>query len=348
MTEAPVRVAVSELEAFCRGVFTATGFSADDAHTQTDVLIWANLRGVDSHGIMRIPRYVTWLKSGVMRADAVMRISKERGAAAIVDAGQGPGAVAMSYAMRDALQRANADAIGWTVVRQTTHSGAVGYYAAMAAQQNMAGIAVATSRPNMAYFGARAAGVATTPIAIAVPGGPDGMLMLDMSTSQIPLGKIRAARATGEPLPGVCALTDDGQLTDDPNRAAIPLPLGGPKGSGLSLLFECLTGVLSGNPLLEPALTGAQKGHAQNGLVIAIDIEAFSGVTEFKALILALASSIKGLPAMDTDGEVMLPGEPEVREAERRKDGIPIPEKVWMQLAETARDLDVSLPPTLQ
>ncbi len=348
MPETPVRVAVNELETFCHNVFGATGLSTDDARTQTDVLIWANLRGIDSHGIMRIPRYVTWLKSGVMRADAVMEVTQERGAASIVEAGQGPGAVAMSYAMRDALKRASTDAIGWTVVRRTTHSGAVGYYAAMAADQNMAGIAVATSRPNMAYFGARAAGVATTPIAIAVPGGPDGMLVLDMSTSQIPIGKIRAARATGQPLPGVCALTEKGEPTDDPDKAAIPLPLGGPKGSGLSLLFECLTGVLSGNPLLEPALTGAQKGHAQNGLVIAVDIEAFSSVEDFKALVLALARSIKDLPAMETNGEVMLPGEPEVRESQRRRDGIPIPERVWAELAQTARDLGVSLPPTLQ
>ncbi|NIW23634.1 MAG: Ldh family oxidoreductase, partial [Gammaproteobacteria bacterium] len=148
----------------------------------------------------------------------------------------------------------------------------------------------------------------------------------------------------GQPLPGICALTADGELTDDANKAAIPLPLGGPKGSGLSLLFECLTGVLSGNPLLEPALTGAQKGHAQNGLVVAIDIEAFSSVEEFKALILALARSIKNLPALDEDGEVMLPGEPEVRESQRRQDGIPIPDRVWTQLAETAQHLDVPMP----
>ncbi len=327
-------------------MFIATGYSADDACTQTNVLVWANLRGVDSHGVMRIPRYVGWLESGVMRADAAFEVTRERGAAAVVDAGRGPGAVAMSYAMQHAVQRARSDAIGWTVVRRTTHSGAVGYYAAMAARENMAGIAVATSRPNMAYFGARAAGVATTPIAIAVPGGPDGMLVLDMSTSALPIGKIRAARASGQPLPGIVALTGQGEPTDDADKAEIPLPLGGPKGSGLSLLFECLTGILVGNPLLEPALTGVQKGHAQNGLAVAIDIEAFSSVTDFKALVLALARSIKNLPAMDADGEVMLPGEPEMRESERRRDGIPIPAKVWAQLADTARTLGVPLPPT--
>jgi len=343
-----MRIAVNDLEMFCRNVFCATGFSTENARTQTDVLIWANLRGIDSHGVMRIPRYVAWLESGTMQPGATLEVMKDRGAAAVIDAGQAPGAIAMSFAMKDALRRARADAIGWTLVRRTTHSGAVGYYAAMAAQENMAGIAVATSRPNMAYFGARAAGVATTPIAIAVPGGPDGMLLLDMSTSEIPIGKIRAARAAGQPLPGVVALTEQGEPTDDPHAAAIPLPLGGPKGSGLSLLFECLTGVLAGSPLLEPALTGTERGHAQNGLVVAINIEAFSSVTDFKALILALARSIKDLPALEADGEVMLPGEPEIRESQRRQDGIPIPDKVWTQLAETAGSLGVSLPPTLR
>ena len=144
-------------------------------------------------------------------------------------------------------------------------------------------------------------------MASEVPGGPDDMLVLDMSTSEIPIGKIRAARAAGKPLPGLVALSEQGEPTDDPNKATIPLPLGGPKGSGLSLLFECLTGVLAGNPLLEPALTSPGKDHAQNGLVVAIDIEAFSSVTDFKSSILAMARSIKGLPALESTGEVMLP-----------------------------------------
>jgi ureidoglycolate dehydrogenase (NAD+) len=348
MSQNEVRVAVENLEQFCVDVFAATGFSAQAARTQTDVLVWADLRGVDSHGVMRIPRYVEWLRSGAMRADAVPDIVSDLGAAGVVEAAQAPGAVAMSFAMHDAIERARAHVIGWTLVRRTTHSGAVGYYAAMAAQADMIGVAVATSRPNMAYFGARAAGVATTPIAIAVPGGPDGMLLLDMSTSALPIGKIRAARAKGERLPGIVALTADGTPTDDASDAAIPLPLGGPKGSGLSLLLECLTGVLVENPLLAPALTGLQKGHAQNGLAIAIDIEAFMGVADFEAQIVALAQSIKGLPPVEPGGEVLLPGEPEVRESERRRDGIPIPEKAWSRLAETAHGLGVSLPPIVE
>ncbi len=345
MSQKDIRVGVENLEQFCIEVFVATGFSAQAARTQADVLVWADLRGVDSHGVMRIPRYVEWLRSGAMRGDAVPEIASDLGAAGVVEAAQAPGAVAMSFAMNDAMERARAHAIGWTLVRHTTHSGAVGYYAAMAARDQMIGIAVATSRPNMAYHGARAAGVATTPIAIAVPGGPHGMLLLDMSTSALPIGKIRAARAKGEPLPGIVALTADGTPTNDASEAAFPLPLGGPKGSGLSLLLECLTGVLIHNPLLEPALAGSQKGHAQNGLAAAIDIAAFSGVADFEAQIVALAQSIKGLPPAEPGGEVLLPGEPELRESVRRRDGIPIPRKTWLRLMETAQGLGVSPPP---
>ena len=113
MSQKEIRLAVENLEQFCIEVFVATGFSPQAARTQTDVLVWADLRGVESHGVMRIPRYVEWLRSGAMRADAVPEMANDLGAAGVVEAAQAPGAVAMSFAMSDAIKRARAHAIGW-------------------------------------------------------------------------------------------------------------------------------------------------------------------------------------------------------------------------------------------
>lgn len=335
------------LQQFCQRIFEATGMSEADASTQAEVLVWANLRGVDSHGVLRIPRYVEWLRGDIMNPSPNIKIVTETPACDVIDADRAPGAVAMTFAMDDAMKKAREAGVGWVMVRRTTHAGPAGFYTKMAAQQSMVGIAIITSRPTMAYHGTRAAGLATSPIAIAVPGGDQKIIGVDMATSAVALGTISQARATGEPLaPGV-ALTRDGQPTTDPDEATLPLPMAGPKGSGLSLLFECMLSILMGHPLLAPALTGGRQPHAQNGLCAALDIAAFTAPAEYQQRIDELAAAIKALPASSESNEVLLPGEREdLAEAQRRRAGIPIPGPIWQQLLATASDLGVEPPAT--
>ena len=157
----------------------------------------------------------------------------------------------------------------------------------------MAGIAIAVSRPNMAYPGARTAGLATSPIAISVPGAEHAPLMLDMATATQSMGKIQLARDAGSALGEGWAIDADGNPTTDPNKAAIPTPLGGPKGGGLSLMFECLTSLTVGNPLIAPFIEDAPGGrrHMQNGLIIAIDVSKFGDVGDYAREIDRLTAS---------------------------------------------------------
>lgn len=339
-----VHVHGAPLEAFCVTVFRALGMSQADAKTQSKVLVWANLRGVDSHGVLRISRYADWLQREVMNPRPAMSVVSSTPACRVIDADSAPGAVAMTYAMSEAIDLARQSGIGWVVARKTTHAGPAGYYSSMIARQAMAGITVVTSRPNMGYHGARKPGVATSPISIAVP-ATSGPLVLDMATSSIALGAIKQARATGRALPENVALTSDGKPTQDPAAAAIPLPLGGPKGSGLSLLFECLLGVLVEHPLLTPALMGEPTSHSQNGLCAAIDIAAFTAPDQYEQRIDELGQAIRALPAAADDQTVMLPGEREDQTAkERALSGIPIPAAIWDDLVTLAARLGVAPP----
>jgi len=200
----------------------------------------------------------------------------------------------------------------------------------------------------MAYHGARVASMATSPIAIAVPSGA-GPIVLDMATSTISNGKILQARATGTALPPGTVLTAAGEPTTDAKDAEILLPLGGPKGSGLALMFEMLASVLAGAPIQAPAL-GPEKRtrHTGNTAMFVIDIDTFRPLFDFKTDAETLAGVIKALPRQAGFEEILLPGERGSRaEAARRKTGIPIPPKLWEELGAIAKAHDVDMPERL-
>ena len=328
------------LARYCAEVFERAGMDRDSARTQADVLVWANLHGVDSHGALRVPRYLAWLSSGVMNPRPRLRIDDNSPATFVVDADRAAGGVAMQAATQHAIEKARSNGLAWGIVRETTHTGPMGYYAAQIAAAGMLAIVASSSRPLMAYHGARKAGVATSPIAMAAPGDKSGLVMLDMATAEIAIGKILKARATGDPIPPGSALTADGKPTTDPLEAAVPMPLAGPRGAGLSLLLECFQGVLVDHPLLAPALQGKPIVHSQNGLVAAIDIALFGDVKAFRQRIDDLGEAIKSLPRAEGIDAIYLPGEIE-REtaAKRRRDGIPLPIKTWNVLRQIARDV---------
>ncbi|MDG2316677.1 MAG: Ldh family oxidoreductase [Gammaproteobacteria bacterium] len=342
-----MNVPAEQLFLLIQTIFERSGLSQDHAYRQAEILIWANLRGIDSHGVLRIPRYIKFLKDGQMNPTPNINVISETSATVMIDGDQAPGVISMRYAMKNAISKAKSSGVGWALVRQTTHSGALGYYTKIAAEEGMAGIAIMTSRPNMAYFGSSSVGVATSPISIAVPGGPNGCLMLDMSSSALALGKIKDSLAKGVAIPENSALTKDGRPTTDPAQAAIPLPLGGAKGSGLSLMFETLTSLIAGNPLLEPTLSGQSSTHSQNGLAIAVNIEVFTSIKDYKELVTNLCVALKSLPTTEKNGEILLPGDPEQRRLKQRQiKGIPLPKKIWHELSTIATSLEIEIPTT--
>tara|TARA_B100000676_G_C17918137_1_gene753911 strand:- start:548 stop:1072 length:525 start_codon:yes stop_codon:yes gene_type:complete len=174
--------------------------------------------------------------------------------------------------------------------------------------------------------------------------------MLDMATATQSMGKIQLARDMGTALGEGWAIDANGEPTTDPNKATIPTALGGHKGGGLALMFECLTSLTVANPLIAPFLEGAQDGtvHMQNGLVIAIDISQFSDIRNYTREIDRLAEAIKLLPRADDTEEILVPGERGDRVLERRRaKGIPLPDGTWKRLEEVALKLGIAMPETI-
>jgi LDH2 family malate/lactate/ureidoglycolate dehydrogenase len=204
----------------------------------------------------------------------------------------------------------------------------------------------------MAPTGARAAGVHNSPLAIAVPGGELPALCLDMATSVVAAGRLDVARDKGIAIPAGWALDADGQPTTDPLLARIMVPAGGYKGYGLALMFECLSSLAVGNPLLAPVFAGQAEAHprpgTQNGIVAAIDLEQFTDLDAYRANSDATIEGIKRLPRLEGVDEVFVPGELENREAERRRQlGIPLPGGTIRNLRAVAEELGVPLPSEL-
>jgi LDH2 family malate/lactate/ureidoglycolate dehydrogenase len=330
-----VTVPADGLHRFARDVFVRAGMPERDAAIVADVLVWADLRGVDTHGVSRIPMYLRLIDDGDLNLTPSIKVRTETSAAILVDADRAAGPIAMTTAMNAALRKARDAGVGLGLVRATTHTAALGYYTLTAAQEGMAALALAASTPFMAYHGTRAAGVSTNPISIAVPGGRRGPIVLDMATGVVARGKLVQARKTGQPIPAGWALDRDGNPTTDPQAALIPLPLGGPKGSGLSLMIELITSLVVSNPIIAEALEETPDGrrHRQNGLVLAIDVRRFGDPDAFRSEVDRVIAALKALPRAPGVLEILMPGERGGRAlAARTRDGIPLPRPIADEL----------------
>jgi ureidoglycolate dehydrogenase (NAD+) len=342
-----VRVSHDELLRYAVAVFSANGMAASDAATVADVLVWANARGVDSHGVVRIPIYLKEIKQGTYKPAGQPVMHQLLPATFKLECSRAPGPVCMMRAAAHAVELAETFGVATGLVSNPTHVGALGRYAQWIAGRGHAAIVIVAGIPLMAYHGSSVASIATSPLAIAVP-GPDGgsaPVLLDMSTSIIPGGRVSEALAAGVPLPEGVAIDAQGKPTTDAKEAKTLLPIGGAKGSGLSLLFECLTGVLAASPIFT-APPGGSGGvplrPIQNAMVVALNVASFRALPDYRVDIEKLEARVKSLPRQEGVDELLLPGERADRETARRKrDGIPLPEKLATELDAIAKEYRV-------
>jgi ureidoglycolate dehydrogenase (NAD+) len=347
MSEQPVRIGKAELQEFAAAIFVAAGVAPALSDEWARVLVWANLRGVDSHGVLRIPRYLDLIARQAINPRPTMRIERRVGAITVLDADRAPGAIAMARAMDEAITRARELHIGWCAARNITHAGAIGYFALQAAHAGMAGIAMTASGPLMAYHGARVPGVSSNPLAIAIPAKSHPPFVIDMSTATVAYGKILSARDAGVEVPLGWGVDAEGRDTTDPKQIATLLPLGGPKGSGLSFMIECLCSLAVSNPRVAPALLdeGGLESPLLNGVALAIDLAAMGDLESFRREADRLGDAIAGLPRAEGADAILLPGERgDAILAERSVTGIPIPQGTWKRLAAAAAKLGVRPP----
>lgn len=346
MPDGPVRLSEAILQRFVADILCANGFSPEHAGIVAEVLVWANLRGIDSHGVSRIPRYLEMVEEGHLNPGAEPTIEERTAACFVLKANRAAGQVAMCLAVREAIDRAAESGIAWGAVCETTHVGAIGYYPLMIANENMAGIAFSASVPMMAYHGARTHSAGTNPIAIAVPGNGRAPLLLDMATAAAAAGRLAEAKDRGETIPEGWALDSGGNPTVEPFSAAVSLALGGPKGAGLSLMFECLASLTVDNPILAKVVGGPRPPpHQQNAVVIALNLGSFTNLSRFKQNVDDLASVLKAQPTVAGTEEILMPGERGARKmGDRRREGIPVPAGVWSSLCSTAERVGTEVP----
>ncbi len=334
------------LQDFAKDIFIAAGLPPADAAVEAEVLVWANLRGVDSHGVLRIPSYLDAIKKGNMNPVPDIQVVQETAALALIDADYAFGPVVTTMAMARAIAKAREVGIGFVLIRNTSHQGAMGYYTTVAVQEGMVGLATVSNLPNMAPYGARVRGLHNSPISIGVPAQRHESLILDMATSVAAHGKISVAIDKGIDIPVGWALDEEGRATTSPTAVATLLPFGGYKGSDLAMMMEAMTGVMAGNPAIAPKLAGdPAQARSQNGFVAAIDIATFTDLEGYKADIDALIDAIKGLPKAEGIDEILVPGEPEIRvRKERLRGGIPLPDGTVANLQSAAEQLSIPTP----
>lgn len=350
---APLRIDAARLQAFAASLLACAGLQAPDAALVAESLVWADLRGAHGHGVARLPLYARWLASGEMDGQAQPRPGLCLPALSVVEGGRCAGAVGMRAARELAEAGARRAGASLVLLRETTHTGALGFHTARSARAGLFAMAMAASGPLMAYHGAAAAGVSTAPLSMACPGpsdpsDPSDPILFDMASGAVALGKLMQARVTGMPLAPGWAIDAEGRPTTDARRAATPLPLGGAKGSGLALMAEIACSLLAGHPILAPAL-GAEAGagaarHTQNAWFLAIDIAQLMEPARFHAQVSDLAAAIRGLPP-SAEGPPRLPGERGYAEARaRRADGVALPGATVTALEGLARGLEVPPP----
>jgi LDH2 family malate/lactate/ureidoglycolate dehydrogenase len=346
-TQHVIRVEWRDLRRFCSDVLAGAGLPREEADVVADSLVHANLAGLPSHGVSRLNDYLTRLDKGLIEKETRVEVVKESPTTALLDANNGWGQVVSRKAVEMAADKAREYGSAWIGVRNSNHYGTAAYWTTKLASEGMVGISCTNGSPVMAAFGSRQPSLGTNPISIAVPSPSGRPVVLDMSTSAQARGKILVAAKNKEPIPEGWAITRDGLPTTDAMEAweGTILPLGGPKGSGLAIMIDVLSGVLTG------ALFGAQMPRMYDDpapqnlghLFAAIDVEAMLPMEQFLSRMDEKERETRESPPAAGFDEVLMPGDVEYRKAEEyRRDGVPLSAEIHRELESTAERYGVS------
>ncbi|KAK4503965.1 hypothetical protein PRZ48_004880 [Zasmidium cellare] len=345
-----VNVSAEAAEVFAVNVLVANGVPEKNAKIVARCLVAADLRGVDTHGINRIPSYMTRMRQGLLDVKAEPELKQVTPAAALVDAKNGFGFVASQLGMSKAIEMTQIYGIGMVSIKHSNHFGMAAWIVKQALDAGMMSLVFTNSSPALAPWGGRNKLIGVSPLACGAPGEHD--FILDMAPSLAARGKIFKAQRRGEKIPMDWSLDKDGKPTDDPTAAlgGTMQPMGGPKGFGLAVMMDVFSGVLSGSAFAGH-VTGplnvtdaANVGHS----LVAIKPDLFMSTAEFRERLEYLYQRVTGAEKSPTVDRIYFPGEIEqLKEQERRKTGIPFVQAEVDTLNKEAASVGVSALPVL-
>ncbi len=328
-----IRISASALKGFTAQVLCKAGMPEPDANLTADNLVFANLRGIDTHGVTRLDTYVKKLEGGVINRRPKIETLRDKGATVLIDGDDGMGQVVAHRAMQIAIERAAESGIALVGAINSGHIGALAFWSMMALPHNMIGFSTSNGTAIVAPWGGRKPRFANQPIAIAAPTGGEFPLVLDMALTLSSRGKISLAAKNNQSIPREWAMDENGQPTEDPNEALKGglLAIGGYKGADLAIMIEVLTAVLFGGKLgpecgwLAPPDKILAKPLGFNTLVAAINIENFIPIQQFIERTDYLIKTLKAVPKAKGTDTILMPNEKEyLFEEKRSKAGIPL------------------------
>lgn len=338
-----IRIHPEKLRTFAREVLVKVGMPGDYAEIVADHLVLANLRGVDSHGIIRLPLYVNGILQGEINPRPAIKVIKEKGSCALIDGDRGLGIIAVSKATELAIKKAREYGASIVGARNIWHSGMLAYYVLKIVENGMVGFVCANAAPRMAPLGCKRAILGTNPLAIGFPVKGKPPIILDMATSAVAYGKILVAARKGEKIPEGWAMNKEGFVTTDPKEAlqGILLPFGGYKGFGIALAIDVICGIVLGGGY---GLKLVNRLYSQGGVFVgAVDINSFRSYEEYLSEMAEYVDVIKSTPTAP-GFEVLLPGEPEHREyVDRIEKGIPLDDETLNELMKLSEKYGVKL-----
>jgi uncharacterized oxidoreductase len=365
--DSSLAVPADRLERFVAEIFAKAGCSDAESARVAKYLVAANLTGHDSHGVVRVPRYVDMLHSGAFVADRKVEVVFENDAMAVVDGRLGLGQTVAPQAVEIGVAKAIASGAAVVALRNSGHVGRVGDWAEMAAQRGLISVHFVNARGSVlvAPFGGTERRMSTAPFAVGVPREGEPAIVLDFATSYVAEGKILVASTGGKTVPAESMITADGKFSADPRTLYGEIdgthardPRRGPgairafgdhKGSGLALMCELLGGVLTGNGAAGPVDEAANQSKVRrmsNGMLsIYLAPKYFGSVEAFENAANEYIAFYKSARPATAGGEVLIPGEPEQRmRAQRLAHGVPMPRITWDSIVASATKLGVPVP----
>jgi L-2-hydroxycarboxylate dehydrogenase (NAD+) len=344
------------LKNFVAEVFISLNVPRESAQITADVLVMADLMGVDSHGVQRLTRYTGGIRMGSVTTKANIKIVNQSTSTALIDGASGLGQATAHKAMDTAIEKAETSGVSIVAVRNSHHFGMAGYYALQAARNKMIGLVMTNSEALVAYTHSLGRNLGTNPIALASPTKSPPPILFDAAMAVVPIGKVEVYAKAGKKIPLGWTMLPDGGLTDDPSEvlskkgAVLPLgglgeEMGGHKGTGLALIVDLLSGVLTG------ANWGKNVKHTLNTepanvghFMLAMDIKRFTPIDQFLENVEKFRAYLKSLPKISEENQIWVPGEKAWLTMETRKRiGIPLHKNILKEIEDEGRKSNVAL-----